>query len=133
MSHFAKVLNGKVINVIVAEPEFFLPREQGGSGFVDSGPGRWIQTSYNTHHGVHQLGGTPLRLNFAGVGMWYYKNLDGFVYPQPYPSWKLNESIGDWEPPVPRPTDGPYDWNEETGEWVYNAAAAEYWNAGKVE
>ena len=64
MSHFAKVVDGKVSQVIVAEPEFF-------QTFVDSSPGEWIQTSYNTHGGVHATGGTPLRKNYAGIGFTY--------------------------------------------------------------
>ena len=59
MAHFAKVSNGVVVQVIVAEPEFF-------DTFVDSSPGQWLQTSYNTHGGVHANGGTPLRKNYAG-------------------------------------------------------------------
>jgi len=64
MTHFAKVNNGIVEQVIVAEPEFF-------ETFVDSSPGKWIQTSYNTYGGVHRLGGTPLRKNYAGIGYIY--------------------------------------------------------------
>ena len=59
MAHFAKVLDGKVIQVIVAEQEFI-------DTFVDETPGKWIQTSYNTKGGQHLLGGTPLRKNYAG-------------------------------------------------------------------
>ena len=112
MGHFAKVLDGKVIQVIVAEPDFF-------NTFVDSSPGEWIQTSYNTRGGVHTNGGTPLRKNYAGVGFTYDKKQDAFYAPQPYPSWTLNESTWLWEPPVPYPTDGQsYNWNEETKSWT---------------
>ena len=79
MAHFAKVDQGKVLKVIVAEPEFF-------DNFIDSVPGNWIQTSYNTRGGVHILGGTPLRKNFAGIGMTYDAQRDAFIPPQPYPS-----------------------------------------------
>ena len=71
MAHYAKVDQGKVIKVIVAESDFF-------DTFIDSVPGDWIQTSYNTRGGVHILGGTPLRKNFAGTGMTYdevFRNL----------------------------------------------------------
>ncbi len=112
MAHFAKVLDGKVINVIVAEPEFF-------DTFVDSSPGQWIQTSYNTHGGVHVNGGTPLRKNFAGVGYTYDHQLDAFIPPKQYESWVLNTESCLWEPPVPMPTEGgPYRWDEATTSWV---------------
>lgn len=110
MSHFAKVNNGIVEQVIVAEPEFF-------ETFVDTSPGRWIQTSYNTHGGVHALGGTPLRKNYANVGDVYDSARDAFYHPQPYPSWTLNEETCLWESPVAYPDDGFYTWNEETQTW----------------
>ena len=81
MRHYAKVSNGIVQNVIVAEAEFF-------DTFVDSSPGQWVQTSYNTHGGVHASGGTPLRKNYAGLG--YHYDGTGFYPPQPYPSWIKN-------------------------------------------
>lgn len=111
MSHFAKVLNNKVIDVIVAEPEFF-------DSFVDNSPGQWIQTSYNTHGGIHLNGGTPLRKNFASIGFTYDVNRDAFIPPQPYPSWTINEDSCLWECPVVYPTDGNlYNWNEENQSW----------------
>jgi hypothetical protein len=111
MSHFAKVLYGKVLNVIVAEPEFF-------ETFVDTSPGEWIQTSYNTYANQHALGGTPLRGNYAGVGYNYDKTNDVFYAPQPYASWILNETTWLWEAPVAYPTDGKaYIWNESTTSW----------------
>jgi hypothetical protein len=111
MSHFAKVLNGKVVQLIVAEPEFF-------ETFVDTSPGEWIQTSYNTHGNQHKLGGTPLRGNFAGIGFVYDKANDVFYEPQPYPSWKLNQSTWIWEAPTPHPQDGKkYSWDETTTSW----------------
>jgi hypothetical protein len=111
MAHFAKVLNGVVLQVIVAEPEFF-------QTFVDTSPGEWIQTSYNTHGGVHKLGGVPLRKNFAGIGYTYDRILDAFYAPQPYSSWSLNEDTCLWNSPIPFPNDGnSYKWNEETRNW----------------
>lgn len=89
MAHFAKVLDGKVIQVIVAEPEFF-------DSFVDTTPGEWIQTSYNTHGGVHLLGGTPLRKNFAGIGFTYDSNRDAFIPPKPSESSVLDEETCLW-------------------------------------
>jgi hypothetical protein len=111
MSHFAKVLNGKVVQLIVAEPEFF-------QTFVDSSAGEWIQTSYNTHGNQHKLGGTPLRGNFAGIGYVYDKTNDVFYEPQPYASWTLNQSTWIWEAPAPHPQDGKkYSWDESTTSW----------------
>jgi hypothetical protein len=113
MAHFAKVNNGIVQQVIVAEPEFF-------DTFVDSSPGKWIETSYNTCGGVHLNGGTPLRKNFAGVGYIYDVIRDAFYAPQPYPSWTLNDDTCLWEPPVAYPDDdmtNTYNWNEETQTW----------------
>ena len=112
MSHFAKVVDGKVTQVIVAEPEFF-------NTFVDSSPGEWIQTSYNTRGGVHTLGGTPLRKNYAGIGFSYDRAKDAFIPPQPFASWTLNETTCLWDPPVAYPDDGKlYTWDEATINWV---------------
>jgi len=93
MAHFAKVSNGVVVQVIVAEPEFF-------NTFVDSSPGQWIQTSYNTHGGVHANGGTPLRKNYAGVGYTYDAQRDAFIPPQPAPEWTLDEETCLWVQPT---------------------------------
>lgn len=77
------------------------------------------QTSYNTVGGVHLNGGTPLRKNYAGIGMIYDKERDAFYIPQPFPSWILNEDSCHWEPPVAYPTDGEfYEWNETNIAWV---------------
>ena len=111
MAHFAKVLDGKVIQVIVAEPEFF-------ETFVDSSPGTWIQTSYNTRGGQHPEG-RPLRKNYAGVGFTYDSVRDAFIPPQPFASWTLNEDTCLWDAPVAYPTDGKfYRWDEPTTAWV---------------
>jgi hypothetical protein len=111
MAHFAKVNNGIVEQVIVAEPEFF-------QNFVDSSPGEWIQTSYNTHGGQHPEG-RPLRKNYAGVGFTYDREKDAFIPPKPYASWVLNEETCLWESPIPYPTDGKiYRWDESTTSWV---------------
>ena len=101
MTHFAKVQDSIVTQVIVAEPEFF-------NTFVDSSAGEWIQTSYNG----------SIRKNYAGIGFTYDTELDAFIPPQPYDSWVLNEETCNWESPVPYPTDSnQYKWNEETQSW----------------
>ena len=111
MTHFAKVLNGKVTQVIVAEPEFF-------ETFVDTSPGQWIQTSYNTHGGVHLNGGTPLRKNYAGIGFSYDSERDAFIPPKPYASWVLDEDSCLWTAPIMYPADNKvYEWDEITITW----------------
>ncbi len=120
MGHFAKVVDGKVTQVIVAEPDFF-------DTFVDTSPGAWIQTSYNTRGGVHYQpdSNTPsadqskaLRKNYAGVGYSYDADTDAFIPPSPFPSWILNQETCLWDAPVPMPTDGKvYIWNEDTLSW----------------
>ena len=111
MSHFAKVVDGIVTQVIVAEPEFF-------QTFVDSSPGEWLQTSYNTHGGQHSNGGTPLRKNYAGVGYSYDRTKDAFIPPKPFASWVLNDDTCLWDAPTPMPTDDKvYEWDETTTSW----------------
>lgn len=111
MAHYAKVLNGKVINVIVAEESFF-------DDFIDTSPGEYIQTSYNTAGGVHTNGGTPLRKNFAAIGYTYDSDRDAFIPPKPYASWTLNDETCLWDSPVAYPTDGEsYTWNEDAQTW----------------
>jgi hypothetical protein len=119
MAHYAKVVDGLVTQVIVAEPEFF-------ETFVDSSPGEWIQTSYNTKGGVHYNPETDepsedqskaLRKNYAGIGYTYDKELDAFIDPKPYASWVLDEETCLWNAPVAMPTDGRYKWNEDILNW----------------
>lgn len=124
MGHFAKVCEGKVLKVIVAEKEFF-------DTFIDDIPGTWIQTSYNTRGGVHykpdsnipsENQSKALRGNYAGIGHVYdYKN-DVFYMPQPYPSWTLNQTTWTWKPPIALPTDNKvYNWNETNLNWEENS------------
>ena len=108
MAHFAKIENGKVTDVIVAEQEF-----------IETLDGEWIQTSYNTRGGEHLLGGTPLRKNFASVGFTYDSELDAFYAPKPHPSWVLDEETCLWKPPTAAPQDEKkYYWHEPTTSWV---------------
>lgn len=113
MSHFAKVTDGKVTQVIVAEKEFF-------DTYVDSTPGEWIQTSYNTQANQHPEG-RPLRGNYAGIGYTYDSTNDVFYAPKPYASWILNTNWT-WEAPTPKP-DGMYEWDEATVSWKEVAPA----------
>ncbi len=124
MAHYAKVENNIVTKIIVAEAEFF-------ETFVDSSPGTWIQTSYNTRGGIHYEpnSNTPsqdqskaLRKNYAGLGFTYDSNKDAFIPPKPFNSWILNETTCLWEAPVAKPTTELestqyYDWNESIINW----------------
>ena len=115
MSSYAKINNGIVEKVIVAEAEFF-------DTFVDDTPGKWIQTSYNTRGGVHYEpdSNTPssdqskaLRKNHAGIGYTYDETKDAFIPPQQFSSWTLNNTTCLWEPPISKPSDGKtYRWDE---------------------
>ena len=123
MAHFAKVTNGVVTKVIVAEQEFI-------DNYNDGEPGKWIQTSYNTKGGVHYVPNSnytipsddqskALRKNYAGTNWIYDRTRDAFYEPQPYPSWTLNEDTCWWEPPTACPSDGKnYDWDESSKSWV---------------
>ena len=110
MSHFAKVIDGIVTEVLVIEQDV-----------IDTGlfgdPSLFVQTSYNTRGGQHPEG-RPLRKNYAGIGYTYDATRDAFISPQPYPSWILNEDTCLWESPVPYPSDGEiYIWEESLQEW----------------
>ena len=118
MSHFAKVENGIVTQVIVIEQET-----------LDTGlwgdPALWKQTSYNTRANVHYGadgqpdGGVALRGNYAGIGYVYDADNDVFYPPQPFPSWIIDSETWTWNAPVARPTDGKsYLWDESTTSWV---------------
>ena len=122
MGHFAKVVNDQVVDIIVAEPDFF-------DTFVDSSPGEWIQTSYNTRGGIHYEPNSnftvpssnqskALRKNYAGIGYIYDRERDAFIPPKYYKSWTLNEETCLWEAPTSMPNDGKiYFWDEESLSW----------------
>ena len=125
MSHFAKVLDGKVLKVIVAEQDFF-------DTFIDDSPGEWIKTSYNTHGGVHYGqdgqpdGGVALRGNYAGIGFIYDRTNDVFYAQKPLDrngivcdSWTIGAPTWTWTPPTPQPTEGGATaWDEPTKSWI---------------
>ena len=126
MASFAKIgLNGKVIEVQSVINEVLydsngVEQESIGIDFLTklTGWSIWKQTSYNTHGGVHLLGGTPFRKNHAGVGYTYDEDRDAFIPQKPYPSWILNEQTCCWKAPVDYPTDGLYyEWNETNQSW----------------
>jgi len=124
MSHYAKVEDGIVTKVIVAEAEFF-------DTYVDDTPGEWVKTSYNMGGGVYYINNVPAedqsviegdearqRKNYAGIGYSYDKERDAFIPPKPFPSWVINEDTCLWDAPIEYPDDGNmYRWNEETQTW----------------
>ena len=113
MSHFAKVENGVVTQVIVIEQDVI------NTGLFGD-PALWVQTSYNTYGGKHPEG-RPLRKNYAGIGYIYDTVRDAFYAPRPYPSWTLDEETCFWKAPVamPEPEEGKsYRWDEDTLSWV---------------
>lgn len=112
MSHFAKIEDGIVVQVIVAEQDV-----------IDTGifgnPSDWVQTSYNTYGGVHLQGGVPMRKNYAGIGYTYDEIRDAFIAPKLFASWVLDENTCQWESPKPYPEDNKfYAWNEDLIDWV---------------
>jgi hypothetical protein len=109
MAHFAQVVDGVVAQVIVADNKEWCETNLGGS---------WVQTSYNTRHGVHTLGGTPLHKNYAGIG--YTWDGTGFAAPKPYNSWTLDTETYAWEAPTPMPVEEGkfFTWDESTLSWV---------------
>ena len=125
MAHFAQLdQDNKVIKVNVVHNNELLvdgvENEQKGIDFLHTiyaSNTVWKQTSYNTLGDVHGLGGTPFRKNYAGLGFTYDEEKDAFIPPHIFPSWTLNEDTCHWEPPVSYPTDGSYQWNEETTSW----------------
>ena len=113
MAHFAKIENGIVTQVNVVDEEYFHANRE------TRYTGQWVQTSYNTQGGVHLLGGTPLRKNYAGIGYTYDETRDAFIPPKPFNSWLLNEDTCQWDAPVAYPTDGKlYMWDEEQQQWT---------------
>jgi len=118
MAHFAKVVDGIVTQVIVAEQEFIDTLSDSDS---------WIQTSYNTRGGKHYTpnsntedDGVALRKNYAGIGDTYDSVKDAFIPAQPYPSWNLDDQTCLWESPIPYPddTENSYYWDEPTLSWI---------------
>lgn len=107
MAHFAKVIDGIVDQVIVADTAEWCETNLGDT---------WIQTSYNTIGNAHTLGGTPLHKNYAGIG--YTWDGIGFAAPKPFASWILNTNSYIWEAPTPMPTDNKrYQWVEADLNW----------------
>ncbi len=118
MSHFAKLNENNVVTFVTVGRQ----EDDGKELELSERTGDvYKQTSYNTHGGVHRLGGTPLRKNYASIGFSYDEARDAFVPPKPYPSWTLDEDTCLWEAPVALPDDADtvaYEWDEATTSWV---------------
>jgi hypothetical protein len=128
MAHFAKLGKGNIVEKVIVISNNDAPTEQDGINFINNLYGTndiWKQTSYNTYGGVHKLGGTPFRKNFAGTNWKYNQTLDAFIPPKPYNSWILNETTCLFEAPIPEPeltqeqidNNNFYRWNEATESW----------------
>ena len=125
MAYFAEIDNLNIVLRVLAVDNNDTQDDDGnevesvGAKYLSDGfGGTWKRTSYNTHGGVHKLGGTPFRKNYASIGDTYDESKDAFYPPQPYSSWALDEDICQWVPPVEYPNDGDeYNWNEDTGVW----------------
>jgi hypothetical protein len=109
MGHYAKVEDGVVTQVIVADGPDWCEQNLGGE---------WVQTSYNTSGGVHSGGKFPIHKNYAGIGMLF--DGVGFYSPQPYPSWTKDEATYLWNAPTPMPVEEGkrFTWDEETLSWL---------------
>ncbi len=127
MASFAKIgLNGKVIEVLSVNNEVLkdsngIEQESLGIDFLTklTGWAIWKQTSYNTQGGVHKLGGTPFRKNFAGIGYTYDEDRDAFIPPCSHKGWVINKQTCTWEAPISVPNDGnKYRWDNESLNWI---------------
>jgi hypothetical protein len=116
MAHWAELdENNVVLRVTVGNND---DPNEGYDWIIENLGGRWLKTSFNTNKGVHDLGGTPLRKNFAFPGYYYDEEKDAFIPPQNYPSWTLNEETCVWEAPTPMPDDDElYIWVEDDLNW----------------
>ena len=131
MAHFAKLGVGNIVEKVAVVNNDVATTEQAGIDFLNTlykTRNVWKQTSYNTREGVHILGGTPFRKNYAGVGYTYDQTRDAFIPPKPFNSWTLNKATCLWEAPVAKPeltqeqidNNNYYIWNEETKQWDLN-------------
>jgi len=131
MAHFAKLGVGNIVTRVTVVSNDIATTEQAGIDFLNTlhkTNDVWKQTSYNTKGGVHLLGGTPFRKNYAGVGYTYDESRDAFITPKPYQSWKLDEDTWNWKAPVAYPETFTQDRKNEDGS---DAPDRYYWNEQK--
>lgn len=118
MAHWAELDENNIVTRVLVGDNNDPVGDEGYQWLIDNLGGNWVKTSYNTHAGVHSLGGTPLRKNYAGPGFLYDSVRDAFIPPKPFESWILNEDTCLWDPPTPYPTDGErYNWIEQDLNW----------------
>ena len=121
MAHFAKLGTGNIVETVEVVHNDIATTEQAGADFLNNlykTRDVWKMTSYNTFGGVHKLGGTPFRKNYASIGYTYDQQRDAFIPPKPFNSWILNEDTCRWEAPIVKPDDGQnYKWNETIQNW----------------
>ena len=121
MAHYAYLdENNIVTNVIVGKDESDIVLDENGNPYDWEVYYGAKKTSYNTIGGVHLLGGTPFRKNYAGIGYTYDESRDAFIEPKPHESWVLNEDTCTWEAPIQRPENiggHIWVWNEEILNW----------------
>ena len=122
MAHFAKLGTGNIVTAVHVVSNDVATTEQAGVDFLNDlykTRDVWKKTSYNTKGGVHLLGETPFRKNYASIGYTYNQTKDAFIPPKPFDSWILNEDTCLWEAPVAYPSDGKeYEWDESSTSWV---------------
>tara|TARA_R110000772_G_scaffold7564_1_gene25615 strand:+ start:556 stop:936 length:381 start_codon:yes stop_codon:yes gene_type:complete len=122
MAHFAKLDNNNIVTLVVTVNNDIATDEAAGISFLKTlykeSNSIWKQTSYNTIDGIHKLGGTPFRKNYAGTGYTYDEARNAFIPTKLYPSWTLNEDTCRWTAPIVKPDDGKrYNWNEDNQSW----------------
>jgi hypothetical protein len=123
MAHFAEINESNiVVNVLVTDDNM---TNEGHDWLVENLGGTWVKTSYNTQGGKHLLGGTPLRKNYAGIGMVYDEVRDAFIPSKPFASWVLDEDTCLWNPPTPRPEEGDWYWDEDSIGWLQHEEVPE--------
>ena len=116
MAHFAKLDSNNIVTSVTVGRNEDEDRELELSARTGD---TYRRTSYNTQGGVHLLGGTPFRKNYAGIGYTYDVARNAFIAPKPFASWLLNDDTCQWGSPVPYPADGKmYTWDEATTSWV---------------
>ena len=121
MAHFARLNIDNIVTGVEVVSNDVATTEQLGIDFlktVHKTNNEFVKTSYNTANGIHKLGGTPFRKNYAGIGYTYDETRNAFIPTKPYSSFTLNEDTCRWTAPVDKPDDGQrYNWNEDDQSW----------------
>jgi hypothetical protein len=108
MAHWAEIDGNNIVLRVLVGDNNDPNGDEGYQWLIDNLGGNWIKTSYNNN----------IRKNYAGIGFTYDENLDAFIPPKPFDSWKLNKKTCLWQPPIIYPSDGfSYKWNEENLDW----------------